>query len=72
MWPQPVLKLLSCSVLMRQVALVVVALAAFLLSPLCAAAGGYSGGQTSVATQLWLLSSWAMFLSAPPLAQIVV
>ena len=60
------------SVLMRQVALVVVALTAFLLSPLCEAAGGNLGGRTSVAAQLWLLSSWAMFLSAPPLAQAVV
>jgi len=68
MWRHRELKLLSCPVLMRQVALVVVALAAFLLSPLCAAAGGYSGGRTSVAAQLWLFSSSAMFLSAQPLA----
>ena len=68
MWPHRNLKLISGSVQMRQVVVVVVALAAFLSSLWRTAAGGYSGGRTSVAAPLRLLSSSAMFLPAPPLA----
>jgi len=63
MWPHRNLKLISGSVQMRQVVVVVVALTAFLSSPLRAAAG--SGERTSVSAPL---CSSDMFLSAPPLA----